>query len=301
MQIPISRFEAWLENKNLKEKTIREYIYYFTKFLKYGDLNNESMSRFISEKSNRNVVARSFLLNYKKFLLQNYKEFGISLEDVHEIQEVELPTITGRSKVRLTNPLTKDQIYHLEKYLDDEKNKLMLLLCFHGGLRFGELIKIKIISFNWEVWKQDTSKMGECKVYGKGDKEGIALIPPEIMVRVARYIKSGSGFKSLDSYLFIPPNSTGSLLFKGRLFRNKLKKAGLDSGITQTNEKGKLIKETVVYPHRLRHSYATYLLNEKHLDIREVQEALRHSDIGSTQIYTHIDKEKLKERINKSN
>lgn len=297
MQIPIDKFESYLLNKNLKEKTIREYLYYFNKFLKYNALNSETVSKFMADKSNRNVVARSFILNFKKFIIQNHQELKLDIHLLHDIQDIELPVISGRAKIRLVKPLTIDQIYSLEEHLTDEKDKLMLLLCFHGGLRFGELIKIKVISFNWEEWKKDMTKMGECRVFGKGDKEGIALLIPEVMTRAARYIKTSRGIKSVDSYLFITDSSNGSLLFKGRSFRNKLRIAGVESGITLKNDKGELVSETIVYPHRLRHSYGTYLLEVKKLDIREIQEILRHSSISSTQIYTHVDKEKLKERI----
>lgn len=298
MRIPIDKFESYLENKNLKEKTIREYIYYFNKFLKYNALNNETVSRFMADKSNRNVVARSFILNFKKFILQSHDELKLSIDLLHDVQDIELPVISGRAKVRLIKPLKIEQIYLLEKHLKEEKDKVMLLLCFHGGLRFGELIKIKVINFNWGEWKKDMTKMGECRVYGKGDKEGIALLPPDVMKRAARFIKASRNIKSLDSYLFVSDGSTGSMLFKGRSFRNKLKLAGVESGITLKNDKGGLIAETIVHPHRLRHSYGTYLHEVKKLDIREIQEILRHSSISSTQIYTHIDKEKLKEKIN---
>ena len=60
---------------------------------------------------------------------------------------------------------------------------------------------------------------------------------------------------------------------------------------------GKPVPGTRVYPHRLRHSYASHLLKDLKLNIRYVQEALRHSSIVSTQIYTYIDKEELKKKL----
>ena len=77
----------------------------------------------------------------------------------------------------------------------------------------------------------------------------------------------------------------------------KLKKAGIDSGITKVDHNGKIIASTGVNPHKLRHSYANHLLIDKGLNLREVQEALRHSSIQSTQVYTYIDKEHLKEKL----
>ena len=295
MRIALDKFETWLRNKNLKERTVENYIYYFNKFT-YESYDQETVSRFLSDKSNRNSIARSFLVNFQKFLMVNYKELGIFQESRVKIAEVELPKLTGRIKQRLIKPIPHEQIARLERVLETEKLKLMLLLSYYCGLRLGELLKITIISFNWESWKKDTSKMGECRVYGKGDKEGIALVPAALMKRVAVFIKSKS-FNSLDSRLFVRGGNDINLKNRSRTWQNKLNKAGIESGITKLDDKGKPIKETAVYPHRLRHSYASYLLNERGLNLREVQEVLRHSSLQSTQIYTHINKENLKKRL----
>ena len=77
MNIPIDKFENFLINKNLKPKTVQNYIYYFNKFTS-DVFNQETVSLFLSLKENRNTVSRGFLLNYKKFLLLNHSEFNIS-------------------------------------------------------------------------------------------------------------------------------------------------------------------------------------------------------------------------------
>jgi len=79
MKIPLDKFEEWLKNKNLKERTIENYIYYYNKF-SFDSFNQETISRFLSQKANRNSIARGFLVNLKKFLLINYQELGISQE-----------------------------------------------------------------------------------------------------------------------------------------------------------------------------------------------------------------------------
>ena len=70
MRILLGDFESFLKNKNLKDRTIENYLYYFNKF-NYDVYNQETVSRFMAEKSNRNSVARGFLLNLKKFLVMN--------------------------------------------------------------------------------------------------------------------------------------------------------------------------------------------------------------------------------------
>ena len=298
MKISIDKFEEWLLNKNLKPRTVENYIYYFNKFT-YDAFNQETISKFLSLKANRNSIARSFLINLKKFLSVNYKELGISLDNKIIISDVELPKLSGRTKERLVNPIPHEQIALLERYLREEKEKLQLLLSYYCGLRLGELLKITLISFNWEEWKKDISQMGECRVYGKGDQQGIGLVPAVLMVRLSKYIR-GKNFSSLNSPLFLNRNFADTN-FKNasRSWEMKLRKAGIESRITKLDSEGKVIKETAVHPHRLRHSWASYLLNEKKLNLKEVQVILRHKSISSTQIYTHINREDLKQKLSK--
>lgn len=298
MKIPLDKFENWLINKNLKERTVNEYLYYFNKFT-FESFNQETVSRFLSQKANRNNIARSFLVNFQKFLMVNYAELGLSSESRLKIAEVELPKLTGREKTRIVKPIPHSQIPLLEAALPTEQLKIMALITYYGGLRLGELLKINMLSFNWEAWKKDTSKMGECRVYGKGDKEGIAILPAALMKRITLYIKSRK-LASLDTKLFIRGNedlTAMQLKNKSRSWQTKLREAGIKAGITKLDEKGKPIKDTVVHPHRLRHSWGAHLLNDKDLDIREIKEVLRHSSIQSTQIYTQVNKEHLKKKL----
>ena len=297
MNIPIDKFELWLRNKYLKERTIENYIYYFNKF-NFDVFSQETVAKFLSLKSNRNSVGRSFLVNFQKFLKVNYIELGLSQDMREDVIEVELPQLTGKASVRLVKPIPHEQIPLLEQHLPTEQLKLQLLLSYYCCLRLGELTKIKLISFNWDKWKKDESKMGECLVYGKGDKEGIALVPSALMHRIRKYIENQS-FKSVEDRLFCRFSHRGvaNVRDEGRTWQLKLHRAGITSGITQFDEHNKPIHDTIVHPHRLRHSYAHYLLNHKELNIREVQEVLRHASIQSTQIYTYINKEHLKEKL----
>ncbi len=278
-------FRIWLKNKGLRERTIKNYLYLFNRFTD-PRFNQESVSRFLVDV--KDTAVRSFITNYKTFLMKNRKELEIEDDYYSEIAEVEL-VMTGRKSVRLVRPLNEDEISLIEKYLESEELKLMLLISYKSGLRLNELISVTVNSFNWVSWKKDYTRdpksMGECIVFGKGGKEGIAFIPPVIMVRIKRFLRSGE-FKGKD---------IGSRLFNmgERTWQMKLRKAGFDSGLTKLNDKGKPIKETVVHPHRLRHSLGGNLI-KKGMDIRLIQEILRHSSIQSTQIYTQIDTANLK-------
>lgn len=266
-------FENYLKSKNLKERTSKEYLRYYDKFILLEDFSDQNINNFFSKKENNNPIARSSFKSYKE----------MSKEVIGNI-----PKITGRNKQRVIDPLSPDEIKLLEKTLETEQSKLMFLLTYYCGLRLQEMIRIKIDSFRWDLWKKDMSQLGEAKVLGKGDKERIAIVPSFLMVRTSKFIHSLDGKKGIDDPLF----SIGA-----RSWQKVLMKAGIDSGITKKANSGRIIKDTIVHPHRLRHSFAHNLL-ERGVDIRYIKEALGHSSIQSTQIYTSVSKKELKEKIN---
>ena len=242
-------------------------------------------------------MARSFIINFRKFILVNYRGLGFTIDQRLEASEVELPKRTGREKKREIVVLKLEEVLLLEKYLETEKLKLQLLCSYYGALRVGEMLKIKVISFNWKEWGEDMSKIGECKVLGKGDKEGIAYFPPGLMTRIGKYIKSQKNL-DINSTIFIKNYVNHRSIKSGATtWQKKLREAGIKAKIIKFDGKGEVIPETSVHPHLLRHSYASYLVNSKKMDIRKVQILLRHSSLISTQIYVHIDRDKLKEEL----
>lgn len=295
MNVPLDMFESFLQNKSLKPRTVQNYIYYFNKFTS-PIFNQDSVSRFMSLPENRNTVSRGFLLNFKKFLMVNYRELAFDQSVKLQISEVELPTLTGRKKKRIPRQIPHEQILLIEDKLKSEGCKIQLQLSYFCGLRCGELVKIRINSFNWTAWGEDQTKKGECRVYGKGDKEGIAIVPSKLMIRISKFIHT-QDFFSVESPLFGDPRATKhSLGSIQRIWQKNLAQASIDAGVTQFSPGGKMIPRTAVHPHLLRHSYGTYLIL-KGVDVSKVKELLRHSDIQSTQIYLHISKEHLKEEL----
>ena len=123
--------------------------------------------------------------------------------------------------------------------------------------------------------------MGFIKVLGKGNKERIIPLGDIAKTAIRKYIELGRPKlqKERNNILFLSSRGT-KITREG--FWKVLKKIAKEAGITKP-----------LSPHKLRHSFATHLL-QNGVDLRHVQELLGHADISTTEIYTHINKERLK-------
>jgi integrase/recombinase XerD len=137
------------------------------------------------------------------------------------------------------------------------------------GFRVSELVNLKLKDLNFD------EKIGSVR-QGKGKKDRIFNIPEFLLEDLK--IQSENQKKINQEYLFTGP--------KSRLSERNLQKI-----ISKAGKRAGLNKE--VHCHTLRHSFATHLL-ENGTDIRKIQELLGHSDLSTTQIYTHISREELK-------
>lgn len=298
MAYDLNLFNDYLTLKGLSKTYKKQLNYCFLNFNFYGGFNQRTIGDFILKEKGNSFIARSFIELLKKFLIQYRKELQLTEEEFKEIIQAEVPAISGRKKSRIIIPLIKEEIELLEKTLETEELKLMLLICYNGGLRLQELIRIKVNSFNWKEWGEENKEeskyikegeeyisMGEVIVLGKGNKEGTCFLPNWLIKRIGTYVKNSSF--NIDSSLF---------KISGRSFEIHLRNAGIKSGLTKKGENGEYIQNTIVHPHRLRHSYA-YNLHKKGKDIRIIQKALRHENISSSQRYVHVSKEDLKKQL----
>ena len=150
----------------------------------------------------------------------------------------------------------------------------MLQLMYATGLRVSELVNLKINDLHLDV--------GYLAAYGKGSKERLVPIGEVANDKVKEYIRSVRPAFTKGAripYLFL--NRSGKRLSR-QGFWKLLKRYALQAGI-----------RSQIMPHSLRHSFATHLL-EHGADLRSVQLLLGHSSISTTQIYTHINRERLK-------
>lgn len=158
------------------------------------------------------------------------------------------------------------------------RNKAILELMYASGLRISETVNLKLYDIDL------TNDI--VKVFGKGSKERIIPMGNVAVAALNIYINEYR-YKMLknkkNDYLFL--NNHGNKLTRQGLFKN-LKSLLKEKGINKD-----------VSPHTLRHSFATHLLNNG-ADLRVIQELLGHSSIKTTQIYTHISDEHLREQYN---
>jgi integrase/recombinase XerD len=154
------------------------------------------------------------------------------------------------------------------------RDKAILELFYASGMRVSELLNLKVENVNLDL--------GYVRCLGKGSKERIVPIGKRAQEAVYRYCTTARGH-------FIKDN-TVLFLFLSRLGK-KISRQSIWKIIKRYARKAGIKKE--IAPHTLRHSFATHLL-ERGADLRSVQEMLGHSDISTTQIYTHVDRERLK-------
>jgi len=188
---------------------------------------------------------------------------------------VDTPKLWSKIPDVLTVPEIKAMINAAKgKKWQPIRDKAILELFYASGMRVSELANLKIENVNLES--------GYVRCIGKGNKERI--IPIGKSAREAVKIYCGKTRQKLVK------NGVTLDLFLSRLGR-KISRQSIWKLIKLYGRKAKIKK--VIKPHTLRHSFATHLL-EHGADLRSVQEMLGHSDISTTQIYTHIDKERLK-------
>lgn len=184
---------------------------------------------------------------------------------------------------KLPDILTMEEIDSLINAVDlnkseGQRNKAMLETLYSCGLRVSELVNLKITNLFFE--------QGYIKVEGKGEKERLVPASKSAIEEINKYLntyrKKLRVSKDSENILFL--NRRGRKLSRVMIFtiiKNLAEKVGMDKKIS---------------PHTFRHSFATHLINGG-ADLRAVQEMLGHESILTTEIYTHLDRDYLKDTI----
>jgi len=287
----IKGFKSYLQlERSLSENSIEAYLRDVEKlfqFLEMQDINvqpenvkQNDIEVFLQWISELGLNARS-----QARILSGLKAFYkyLMMEDVIDVAPTELlesPKI-GR---KLPEVLSYEEINQLINAVDlsspeGERNKAMLETLYSCGLRVSELVNLKLSNLLLDE--------GFIRVVGKGDKERITPIGTVAIKHINIYVESKRNHmsnidKASEDILFL--NRRGKQLTRVMIF-TIIKNLALKAGI-----------EKKVSPHTFRHSFATHLV-EGGADLRAVQEMLGHESITTTEIYTHLDREYLRQAI----
>lgn len=288
MEIPtaIASFATHVKvEKGLSPNTIEAYDRDLAKFAAFAGkrkLTLESVSRddlvdflagLFREKLESKTVARHLVT------VRNFFRFALR----HELIASD-PTVTLESpKIRRSLPgyLRFEEVEKLLGQPDDKtalglRDRAMLEVLYSTGLRVSELTGLKVADLD--------AKVGCIRCIGKGDKERIVPAGRKAVAIVEKYLR-------LSRPKLLPKGVSSAALFVNRRGR-PLTRVGVWKILSTYGKRAGL--RAALTPHMLRHSFATHLL-ERGADLRSVQIMLGHSDISTTQIYTHVVEERLKQ------
>jgi integrase/recombinase XerD len=258
LQLFVSDKYPELSPKNINLQHLQEFLFFISK----GEMSARSQARLISG-------IRAF---YKFLLMED--EINVDPTELLEFPKI------GR---KLPDVLTVLEIDTILSYIDLSKpeghrNKAMVETMYGCGLRVSELINLKFSG----LFEDDCF----VKITGKGNKERLVPISPRAISEINNYkekIRNHLNIrKGFEDFVFL--NRNGKMLTRVMVFtiiKQLVNLAGIKKNIS---------------PHTFRHSFATHLI-EGGADLRAVQEMLGHESILTTEIYTHIDREFLREAI----
>jgi tyrosine recombinase XerC len=286
----VEPFHAYVKTElNLSPHTVLAYIRDVNQFIGFVKTKG---SLFENPQSIDPTFARSYLrwLELKNFSKKSvarkisscraffrylFREGKIKLNPFEHI-------LTPKLGKRLPSFLYPEEVVKLLdavnlKHKNGPRDLAILELIYASGMRVGEMAKLRADNIDLDS--------GEVLVQGKGDKERVVLIGSHSIAAIKKYLDVRKNIAGDEKIFFLGRRGT-RLTSRSveRMIRKYARKAGISKRVT---------------PHTLRHSFATHLLSGG-ADLKIVQELLGHSSLSTTQIYTHITKEKLKSIYDKA-
>ena len=260
------------------ERDLKKYVQFLEKngIKELVNIRRDNISAFMFDQKKEGLSANSIgrslaaIKMFHRFLVRE----RLAAEDPSHL--VETPKIWKR----VPDVLSLSEIESIIRAAKGKNGQALrdtaiLELFYASGMRVSELVNLKIDNIQMEI--------GYIRCIGKGCKERIIPIGRKALEAVKKYMESARG-------RFIKNNALETTLFLSRLGK-KLSRQSAWMLIKHYAKKAGIKK--VIKPHTLRHSFATHLL-EHGADLRSVQEMLGHADISTTQIYTHVDRERLR-------
>ena len=270
--------------KGLSQNTVKAYKVDLLAFMSWitdhtnSDIKNikeDSINKYISylfETKLKSSSVNRKISSIKSFYLFLIKKSIIAMSPISEVispkQEKYLPSSMSEDEVdKLLN--SPDSNIKIEK-----RDKAMIEMLYATGMRISELVNLKITDVD----------MQRCvvKVLGKGSKERLIPFGEEAYEALNNYLSDRDESSSKEVFL-----SNRKTKISRVAFWHRIKLYLVRENLKQT-----------ISPHTLRHAFATHLLN-RGADLRSVQLLLGHSDLSTTQIYTHIAKQRLSDVLKK--
>lgn len=289
--------EMLLAERGLSKNSASAYkkdLYDFTLYIKDHNITDPTMiavdniREFVHYLANNNVSSRS--IARKLSAIRGFYSFLVreSIIEENPAQLIDLPKYAEPLPMMLSVEEIKLIISTCtERNPDNIRLKCMIHILYATGLRVSELVSLKITNLSLN------QVTGELKNYipviGKGNKERMVIMNDIAMKAVKDYLEYREFFIPVGkNSLYLFPSLSKQGYMTRQNFALLLKNAATNCGI----DPGRLS------PHVLRHSFASHLLAGG-ADLRVIQELLGHADISTTQIYTHVQVDKLKDVMNK--
>lgn len=274
----------WLAN-GLAENTLKSYasdLNLLAQFLQQRDkqlltASEMDLNAYLAHLFHDGAVKKTTSSNRK---IASFKRFyGWAIQSNLITQDPCAQLLVARPAARLPKTLSETQVESLLKAPDDSakgvRNRAMIELMYASGLRVSELIGLRML----EVSLND----GVLRVTGKGSKTRLVPFGENAGEWLTRYLGEARGELlrgRVCDEVFVTARGAG---MTRQMFWHVIKNYALQVGIAPV----------LISPHTIRHAFATHLLNHG-ADLRVVQMLLGHSDISTTQIYTHVARERLK-------
>lgn len=245
--------------RGYSKQTIKSYMYNVSQYLSFLDksslnLSKESVKAYLLA---RNLGVNSMRLQYASISFF----FREILNEPFTFEEVPIK----KKEKSLPKVISKEKIKKMIQLCGNIKHRTIIKLLYSSGLRLQELIDLKRKDIDFDRNIIHVKK-------GKGKKDRITLISENLKIDLLKYY---SNYNFDTEYIFEGRNGK----YTKKSVQKVLDLLGKKAGIKLT-------------PHMLRHSFATHLL-ESGTDIRHIQKLLGHSDVSTTQIYTHVTNSEL--------
>ena len=262
--------------KGLSENTVSAYISDINKVSgqeEYFDIENFLPDTYLMSSNNKNYSGST-----KKRIQSSINQFLKYLIDENYIANIEINNVSIMSEKKLPHVLSPNEIDKLINFYNHDlfissRNKTIIDFMYSTGCRVSELINVEESDIDIEE--------AFVRLEGKGSKQRIVPLGSKVIINLESYLPlRNKDRKSKNNKLFISKSYKN--LDRTAVFRI-IKSTGVKAGIHKE-----------LYPHILRHSAATHML-EGGCDLRTVQEFLGHSSVSTTQIYTKVTKAFLEE------